>query len=66
MGHRPQLNHLLKEIFLMNARHPPTGTLQDQPQDVAESLSQRILLDHPAASQLYALLGAALGKKPDG
>ena len=50
----------------MNARHPPTGTLQDQPQDVAESLPQRIVLDHPAASQLNALLGAALGKKPDG
>jgi len=46
---------------------PPTGTLPDQAQDVAElELPQRIMLDHAAASQLYALLGAALGKKPDG
>jgi len=45
----------------------PTGTLQDQTQGVAESeLPQRIMLDHAAASQLYALLGAALGKKPEG
>jgi hypothetical protein len=41
--------------------------LQDQAEDVAElELPQRIILDHTAASQLYGLLGAALGKKPDG
>jgi len=46
---------------------PPTGTLQDQAQDVTElELPQRIMLDHAAASQLYALLGTALGKKRDG
>src|SRR5215813_14426462 len=46
---------------------PPTGTLQDQSQDAADlKLPQRIMLDHAAASQLYALLGTALGKKPDG
>ena len=45
----------------------PTGSLQGQAQDVAElELPQRIMLDHAAASQLYGLLGAALGKKPDG
>ena len=45
---------------------PPTGTLQDQAQDAADlELPQRIMLDHAAASQLYALLGTALGKKPD-
>ena len=45
----------------------PTGSLQGQVQDVAElELPQRIMLDHVAASQLYGLLGAALGKKPDG
>jgi len=43
-----------------------TATLQDQTQNVAKSeLPQRIMLDHAAASHLYALLGAALGKKPD-
>jgi hypothetical protein len=45
----------------------PTGTLQGQTQGVAESeLPQRIMLDHAAASQLYAMLGAALGKKLEG
>src|SRR5215471_11549499 len=45
----------------------PTRSLQDEAQDVTKlELPQRIMLDHAAASQLYALLGAALGKKPDG
>jgi DNA-binding MarR family transcriptional regulator len=45
----------------------PTGTLQDQAKDAADlELPQRIMLDHSAASQLYALLGTALGKKRDG
>jgi DNA-binding MarR family transcriptional regulator len=44
----------------------PAGNLRDQPEGVAElELPQRIMLDTAAASQLYGLLGAALGKKTD-
>ena len=44
----------------------PAGAAQDQSQTVVGlEVPQRIMLDTTAASQLYDLLGAALGRKPD-
>jgi DNA-binding MarR family transcriptional regulator len=44
----------------------PTGDAEDRAQDPADlEPPQRIMLDTTAASQLYVLLGAALGKKLD-
>jgi DNA-binding MarR family transcriptional regulator len=43
-----------------------SGPLESRAQDGADlELPERIMLDATAASQLYLLLGAALGKKPD-
>jgi DNA-binding MarR family transcriptional regulator len=58
--------HMRKLLQEEMAAGGPTGALEDRPQDVADlEPPQRIMLDTAAASQLYGLLGAALGKKLD-
>lgn len=57
------MRNLLQEEM---AASGPTGALEDRAQDVEDwEPPQRIMLDSAAASQLYVLLGAALGKKLD-
>jgi DNA-binding MarR family transcriptional regulator len=55
--------HTRKLLQALGAGRGP-GTLQDRTQEVADFEPQhRIILDTAAASRLYALLGAALGKE---
>jgi DNA-binding MarR family transcriptional regulator len=55
--------HTRKLLQALGAGREP-GTLQDRTQEVVDFEPQhRIILDTDAASRLYALLGAALGKE---
>jgi DNA-binding MarR family transcriptional regulator len=58
--------HMRKLLQEEMAASGPSGALADRAQDLADvEPPQRIMLDTAAASHLYGLLGAALGKKLD-